>query len=227
MSAFRGGVLPVLRCAHWLQVVGSCGRLWACPLLWSCVPCLLSAFSLCLRWDARKYAFISRFKAVFSVVWGVCVGLYCFGALRGLCGFCARVELGGFRACCVFASIFHLLAPIFHLLAFVFISLLLSFSLCLSSEALPLLLSACPLCILVGFSFSLSDYEPKERARRVAPCVLSCPVVRSCCALSMVSVSVVLSLFRFPFKCLPVLLVAMSATISHFFNKSLLCLFFR
>ena len=28
-----------------------------------------------------------------------------FGALRGLCGFCARVELGGLEACGVFASI--------------------------------------------------------------------------------------------------------------------------
>ena len=71
------------------------------------------------------------------------------------------MELGGFRACCVFASVFILLPS--------------AFLLCLSSGALPLLSSACPLaclvcsCVFVGFvvSFSLSDSAQKERARRV------------------------------------------------------------
>ena len=38
---------------------------------------------------------ISRFKGVFSVVWGCRVGLFVLRALLGLCGFCTRVELGG------------------------------------------------------------------------------------------------------------------------------------
>ena len=54
-------------------------------------PILLPAFPLCLWWIGCKYAFISHFKAVFSAFWGGRVGLYRFGALRGLWGFCARV----------------------------------------------------------------------------------------------------------------------------------------
>ena len=56
---------------------------------------LLSALSLCAWCVACKYALISRSKGVFRAVWGVCVGLCYLRALRGLCGFCARVELGG------------------------------------------------------------------------------------------------------------------------------------
>ena len=64
-------------------------------VLWWRAPCLLSALLLCLWCVACKYASISRFKGVFSAVWGVCVGLCCLGGLRGLWGFCTRVELGG------------------------------------------------------------------------------------------------------------------------------------
>ena len=81
----------------WVPEVGF-GPLVVCSLL-------LSAFLLFAWCVACEYGSISRFKGVFSVVWGVRVGLCCLGALRGLWGFCARVELGGFRACCVFA--FH------------------------------------------------------------------------------------------------------------------------
>ena len=56
-------------------------------VLWSCVPSFLSALSLCLWCVVLEYALISRFKGVFSVVCGVCVGLCCLGALRGLWGF--------------------------------------------------------------------------------------------------------------------------------------------
>lgn len=52
---------------------------------------LLSALSLCACRVACKYAFIWHFKGVFSVVYGFGVGLCCFGALRGLWGFCTRV----------------------------------------------------------------------------------------------------------------------------------------
>ena len=72
---------------------------------------LSSALLPCVWCIDCKYASISRFKGVFSAVWGCCVGLCCLGALRGLCGFCVREWLGGFGACCVFASVFHLLRP--------------------------------------------------------------------------------------------------------------------
>ena len=62
------------------------------------------------------FAFLGRFSAFC----GVCVGLCCSGALRGLWGFCARVWLGGLKACGVFASLFVLLR------LFLFFALLLS-----------------------------------------------------------------------------------------------------
>ena len=67
-------------------------------VLWCRVPAFLSALLLCSRCIACKYGSVSRFKGVFSVVYGFGVGLCCLGALRGLCGFCARVELGGLEA---------------------------------------------------------------------------------------------------------------------------------
>ena len=42
-----------------------------------------------------EYAPISRFKGVFRGFYGAGVYLYGLRSLRGLCGFCARVELGG------------------------------------------------------------------------------------------------------------------------------------
>ena len=67
-------------------------------VLWCRALAFLSALSLCACRVACKYGSISRFKGVFSAVYGVCVGLCCLGALRGLWGFCARVELGGLKA---------------------------------------------------------------------------------------------------------------------------------
>ena len=132
---------------------------------------LLSALSLCLWCVGFEYSPISRFKGVFSAVWGCCVGLLGLRALRGLCGFCARVELGGLKACCVFASVFLLLSS--------------AFLLCLSSGALPLLSLACPfscfcsLCLLVGFSFSLADYTQKRAQRfcSLRPLFVCCGLV--------------------------------------------------
>ena len=76
---------------HWVQVGrtfrGSGPAGVPAVVLWRCVPCLLSALSLCACRVACKYASIWRFKGVFSVVWGVRVGLYCLRALRGLCDF--------------------------------------------------------------------------------------------------------------------------------------------
>ena len=87
------------------------------------------------------------------------MGLFVLGALRGLCGFCARVELGGYMTCGVFAYVFLLLSSAFLLL-------------CLSSGALSLLLlglssrlvfPALSLCFLFPFRM----YIQKERALRV------------------------------------------------------------
>ena len=79
--------------------------------------CLLSALSLYSWCVVFECGSISRFKGVFSAVRGCCVGLCGLRALRGLCGFCTRVELGGLKACCVFAPVFHLL-PISFCLSF-------------------------------------------------------------------------------------------------------------
>lgn len=141
---------------------------------------LSSAFLLCLFGVACKYGFISHFKGVFSAVYGVRVGLFGFGALRGLCGFCARVELGGLGACGVFASIYS------------FICLYLPFVL-----SLYLLLSSCPCvcspfaCPLLALSirvvlcvfwvcgcflfFPFGIYAKRKGAKCF--CVLACPVV--------------------------------------------------
>lgn len=124
-----------------LQV--SCG-VCSVPLFLPFVP-----FLLCLWWVDCKYAPISHFKGVFSGFWGADVYLYGLRSLRGLWGFCVRVRLGGFGACCVFAFVFLLLS----------LCLLSFYALCLSSGALPLLSSACPLarlvcsCVLVGLCF--------------------------------------------------------------------------
>lgn len=90
------------------------------------------------------------------------VGLFVFGALRGLWGFCARVELGGLEACGVFAPVFPFVlcfsssSPIF--LGFVFVVLGLS--------CLFVLFVLVSLWVFV-FSFSLAVYAQKERALRV------------------------------------------------------------
>ena len=80
-------VVPALWRVHLVQAfetqdlpeVGS-GPLVVCSLF-------LSALSLCLWCVVLEYALISRFKGVFSAVWGCCVGLCGLRALRGLCGF--------------------------------------------------------------------------------------------------------------------------------------------
>ena len=153
-------------------------------VLWSCVPCLLSALLPCLWWDACKYALIWLFKGVFRGFCGFCVGLCCLGGLRGLWGFCTRVELGGLEACCVFAFLFILFA-------FRFLSLSLHFvllsSLLLLSFASPLALSLLSLWFVVGFFVwgccFLFPYGLYAK-RKGAPCwcVLSSCVVCCCYA---------------------------------------------
>ena len=99
------------------------------------------------------------------------MGLYCLGALRGLCGFCVRERLGGFGACGVFAFRFRF---------FSVFALLLSFGL---SLCLPFVLSApvvvsfrpCGSLGVVGVAFSLSDVQTKRKGAKCVTCVLSCP----------------------------------------------------
>ena len=126
-----------------------------------------------------EYGSISRFKGVFSEVWGFRVGLCCLGGLRGLCGFCTRVELGGLKACCVFAFVFPILCPFISVFALLLSPCLFS-GLCLCYSLLVLFACfVCP-CGLVDFvvvSFSLSDICAKRKGAKCLPCVLSCPVV--------------------------------------------------
>ena len=82
--------LPAFWRVHWCRLSrvqdlrsAGVGPLVVCPLV-------LSALSLCAWCVVFEYGPISRFWGVFSAVCGVCVGLCCLGALRGLCGFCAR-----------------------------------------------------------------------------------------------------------------------------------------
>ena len=145
---------------------------------WSCVPSFLSALLLCAWCVVFEYGLISRFKGVFSGVLGVSCGFVLLACFAWLVGLCTRVELGGFRACCVFAFLLSFcLCPF----AFRFISLLLllSFCPCVSVSALLCLFSCLVFPFLFCFvvSFSLSDYTQKERAQRVVPCVLACLVV--------------------------------------------------
>ena len=118
-------------------------------VLWWCAPCLLSALLHCACRVACKYGSISRFKGVLRGFYGADVCLYGFGVFRGLCGFCARVELGGLKACGVFASIlssFVLFLVLYFVLYLVLLLLCLPFFLPLCSCFL--CLSYCPLLVL-------------------------------------------------------------------------------
>ena len=141
---------------------------------------LLSALSLCPWCVVFEYGSISRFKGVFSGFWAFRVGLCFLRALRGLCGFCTRVELGGFMACGVFAFLLSFCLSPF---AFRFISLLQLFVLrlvCfvmvvfLCPLALSLWLFRCGCCFL--FPFGLH-----AKRKGAISCVLSCPVVGLLC----------------------------------------------
>ena len=190
-------------------MIGSCGS--------SCFRAVFPAFCplvcFAIVWLLANMALL----VVLSAFWGVRGGLCCLGALRGLCGFCARVELGGLKACGVFASIlssFVLFLVLYFVLFLVLLllclpfflsSLLLLLSLFLPS-LLVLLSSACPLvclvcsCVIVGFvfSFSLSDYAQKERALRVgaSSLVLLWVALFGCCFIFLVL-----------FRCQPVYIV--------------------
>ena len=86
---------PALWRVHWcgLSRVQDLRSAGVCPL----VVCslLLPALSLCLWCVGFEICLYSRFEGVFRGFWAFRGGLCCLGALRGLCGFCTRVELGG------------------------------------------------------------------------------------------------------------------------------------
>ena len=106
VCSFRGGVssCPLVR---GFRTFRTCHRL--ALVLWCRVPAFCPPFSLCLWSITFGYAFISRFKGVFRGFGGEDVYLCGLRYLRGLWGFCVREWLGGFMACCVFASILYLL----------------------------------------------------------------------------------------------------------------------
>ena len=135
-------------------------------VLWSCVPCLLSALSLCLWCVMLEYGSISHFKGVLAWFLLFRVGLCCLGALRGLCGFCVREWLGGFGACGVFASIL-----------FYFLSFCSCFYLVSSFPCLP----SCPLLVLflcgLLFPFPLRTICAKRKGAKVLPLVSSLRVL--------------------------------------------------
>ena len=143
--------------------------------------CLLSALSLCPWCAVFEYGSISRFKAFLARFWAFRVGLCCLGALRGLCGFCTRVELGGLKACGVFAPVFIFFCPCFLLLLLClppFMLVVLLCSGCLLLVLLPCLVCSCVLVALwvcCCFLFPFGIYAK----RKGAPCwcVLSSCVV--------------------------------------------------
>ena len=98
---------PLLGWRWWCPLgAGGAGCMgFCCPFVVCSVPLSLP-FAPLLLWlscNSPILCLISRFKGVFSGLWGACVYLYGLGALRGLWGFYVRVRLGGFMACGVFA----------------------------------------------------------------------------------------------------------------------------
>ena len=81
---------------HWCRCAGFLSVLYWLVFSGGALHAFSPLHCIALCRVACKYGSISRFKGVFSGFWGSCVGLYGFGALLGLCGFCARVELGGY-----------------------------------------------------------------------------------------------------------------------------------
>ena len=173
-------------------------RLFECSVLarvlWWCAPRLLSVLLHCACRVACEYGSISRFKGVLRGFYGADVCLYGFGVFRGLCGFCARVELGGYMTCGVFASIlssFVLFLVLYFVLYLVLLLLCLPFFLPLCScfylfscfprlvllAAWLLILVLSSLSLWVVVSFSLADVCAK---RKGAKCCSLRPLL-SCC----------------------------------------------
>lgn len=146
-------------------------------VLWSCVPSFrpLYCFAcgvLCLNVALFRVlrAFLEGFM---GFVW-VCIALVlCVACV----GFCARVELGGLKACCVFR-----LKNLFFSSSLVLLSpaLLLGFLPCLLSCFLSCFLGFVAwLLVLVGLLAFFPFRTASDTKRKGTPCwcVLSCPVV--------------------------------------------------
>lgn len=101
-------------------------------------------------------------------------GFCCLGDLRGLWGFCTRVELGGYMTCGVFASllsVFPLLCPLSCPLSCPFVPVFASFyARCPSLLWLSLFVLLHCLCV---FFFPFGLYAKKKGRKGFAPCVLS------------------------------------------------------
>ena len=126
-----------------------------------CVPLLLPALMLCAWCIAFEICLYSRFKAVFGGFCGFRVGLCCLGALRGLCGFCTRVELGGLKTFCVFASVLSVLSVFVLLCPRVCSPLLVLF------RVFPFLSALVSLWLLLLFPFPFRSYRAKKRGHKV------------------------------------------------------------
>ena len=98
------------------------------------------------------------------------MGLCGLRALLGLCGFCTRVELGGLKACGVFAFVFLLL--LLCLPPFMLVVLLCSGCLSLSS-----CIVFVALWVWLLFPFPFRTTRKKKGRKGFAPCVLSSFVV--------------------------------------------------
>ena len=157
--------LPAFHRVHLCRCAGSFGAILLTLAKMNKIPCLLSALSLCLWRAMPEYGSISRFKGVFSAVWGFRVGLCCLGGLRGLCGFCTRVELGGLKACGVFASIYSFICLYLPFFLSLYLHLVLLSFVGLVAFRFSLFVLWFSLWVFV-FSFSLTDYTQKERALR-------------------------------------------------------------
>ena len=110
------------------------------------------------------------------------MGLCCLGGLRGLCGFCTRVELGGLKACGVFASIYSFICLYSPLFAFLFISLLASCPFVLRWSGCLSFLLVCPLVFLVGFCIFFFPYGLYAK-RKDAKVLLLASSLRVLCVL--------------------------------------------
>ena len=105
------------------------------------------------------------------------MGLFVSCAFCGLCGFCARVELGGYMTCGVFAFIFHLLCPCLVLLILClppFMLVVLLCSGCLLLVLLPCLVFLCGLLFLFPFRYMRKKKGRKSLRPRFVCCGLLC-----------------------------------------------------
>ena len=133
-------------------------------VLWWRVPSFRPLSRSSLGASLANMALFRVLRAFLGGFYGACVGLCWLRALRGLCGFCARVELGGFMACGVFPLIYLFICLSFYLFT-CFLSFILS-ALFWLSFGCPLVLSCLFLWSLLLFLFPLRTIR-KKKGRKV------------------------------------------------------------